>query len=121
MASFLIENLSRMNHDLKELDPQLEIHLCDFVELLRRFYVHSFQLDSTICRDFDLASILVGQDLKSLEPILSSSRVLPQHKISTDEMHLLLIQAIERQKEIRNAIEDFRRFLVKEFPFKESF
>jgi hypothetical protein len=125
-AQDLIIALSKMNSDLKRLDPQLEIHFGNFVDLLSEIYTQSRQADRVIFR-FPLSSFLIGQDLKCLNSFLYDSQelspyTLPQQYIlSKEELPLLLIQAVERKENIRNAIEVFREFLAKEFPFKESF
>ena len=86
---------------IEELSPQLDIHVPEVVKGLRRFVFDRSQPLPTARLRWDDLDSLVQRPLEELRTILD--------------------KATTNQQQMVAAIEEFRRFLSEEYPFRESF
>lgn len=92
----LVNTLPKLASALDAINPQLEIHQH---ELVRKIVVYQM----------------------SRGRLLLEESVLKIDSEAKATLQQLVTQANENRNKIREAIEDFRTFLAKEFPFKEAF
>jgi hypothetical protein len=96
------ESLRALAWKIEDLSPQLEIHVPDVVKSLRRYAFDRSQ-------PLPHAALIRWDDLDSL-----AQRPL-------DELEAILEKAKANQQQMTYAVEEFRRFLSEEYPFRESF
>lgn len=96
------ESLRMLAWKIEDLSPQLEIHVPDVVKSLRRYaYDRSQPLPG--------APMIRWDDLDSLV-----QRPL-------DELQAIHEKAKSNQRQMVAAVEEFRKFLAEQYPFRESF
>jgi hypothetical protein len=96
------ESLRALAWKVEDLNPQLEIHVPDVVKSLRRFVFDRSQPSPQSARiRWDDLDSLAQRPLAELEAILEKAKT--------------------NQQQMAFAVEEFRKFLSEEYPFRESF
>jgi hypothetical protein len=96
------ESLRALAWKIEDLSPQLQIHVPDVVKSLRRYALDRSQ-------PLPQKALVRWNDLDSLV-----QRPL-------DELKAILEKATTNQQQMELAVEEFRKFLSEEYPFRESF